>query len=66
MRKILLLLAIIWRITVYSGDSGRITFTAHEEPHFIHQGRWITFRDVNNALITISGSATVIIRQTQQ
>lgn len=62
MRKFLLLLAVLWRISVYSGDSGRIVFTAQEEPRFIHDGRWVCFKDSHGDEIFLSGSSTIVIR----
>ena len=63
MRKFLLLLAVIWRICVYSGNSGRIVFTAHEEPRFIYEGRWVCFKDDYGDEIFLSGSSTIVIRK---
>ena len=63
MRKFLLLLAVIWRICVYSGDSGRVVFTAREEPRFIHDGRWVCFKDSHGDEVLLSGSSTIVIRR---
>lgn len=63
MRKFLLLIALVWRVSVYSGDTGRIIFTAVKEPIFIHGGRWLYFVDDEGEEITVSGSSTIIIRK---
>lgn len=63
MRKLAMLLALVWRISVYSGDSGRITFTAVSEPRFSHEGRWVHFIDQRGEEITVSGGSTIIIRK---
>ena len=66
MIKLAVILAVIWRISVYSGSSGRITFTATTEPHFSHEGRWVHFTDKDGEDITISGSSTIIIRKMEK
>ena len=66
MRKLAVLLALVWRISVYSGDSGCITFTAITEPRFSHEGRWLHFIDQRGQEIEISGSSTIIIRKTEE
>ena len=58
MRKFLLLLAVLWRIGVYSGDSG---LTAKEEPRFIHDGCWGCFKDSHGDEIFLSVSSTIVI-----
>ncbi len=63
MKKLLMLLAFVWRISVYSGDTGCITFTAATPPRFSHEGRWVHFTDSRGEEIEISGSATIIIRK---
>ena len=63
MKKLAMMLALVWRISVYSGDTGRITFTAVTEPRFIHEGRWLHFVDSRGEEIEISGSSTIIIRK---
>lgn len=66
MKKLAMLLALVWRISVYSGDTGRMTFTAITEPHFSHEGRWLHFIDQRGEEIEISGSSTIIIRKTDE
>ena len=66
MKKFVMLLVIVWRISVYSGDTGRITFTAIAEPTFSHEGRWVHFIDKRGEEIEISGSSTIIIRKTEE
>ena len=66
MKKFVMLLVIVWRISVYSGDTGRITFTAIAEPTFSHEGRWVNFIDKSGEEIEISGSSTIIIRKTEE
>ena len=66
MKKFVMLLVIVWRISVYSGDTGRITFTAIAEPTFRHEGRWVHFIDKRGEEIEISGSSTIIIRKTEE
>ena len=66
MKKFVMLLVIVWRISVYSGDTGRITFTAIAEPTFSHEGRWVNFIDKSGEEIKISGSSTIIIRKTEE
>ena len=63
MKKLAMLLALVWRISVYSGDSGRITFTAITEPRFSPEGRWLHFIDQRGEEISISGSSTIIMRK---
>ncbi len=63
MKKLAMMLALVWRISVYSGDTGRITFTAVTEPRFTHEGRWLHFVDSSGEEIEISGSSTIIIRK---
>ncbi len=64
MRKLiaLLLLVIIWKIHVYSGDSGHLIYTSREMPKFTYEGRWLYFKDADGDEIYISGSSTIIIR----
>ena len=66
MKKFVMLLVIVWRISVYSGDTGRITFTAIAPPSFSHEGRWVHFIDKSGEEIEISGSSTIIIRKTEE
>ena len=68
MRKfiLLLLLAIIWKIYVFSGDHGRLVYTSKEQPRFDMQGRWLHFRDIDGDEIDISGSSTIVIRKTEK
>lgn len=66
MKKLAMLLVLVWRISVYSGDSGRITFTAITEPHFSHEGRWLHFVDSSGEEIEISGSSTIVIRKIEE
>ena len=66
MKKFAMVLALIWRISVYSGDTGRITFTAIAEPHFRHEGRWVHFIDRSGEEIEISGSSTIVIIKTEE
>ena len=66
MKKFAMVLVLIWRISVYSGDTGRMTFTAMAEPTFSHDGRWVHFTDRCGEEIEISGSSTIIIRKTEE
>lgn len=66
MKKFVMLLVIVWRISVYSGDTGRITFTAIAPSSFSHEGRWVNFIDKSGEEIEISGSSTIIIRKTEE
>ena len=61
-----LLLAIIWKIHVYSGDHGHLVYISREQPRFIFDGRWLHFKDENGDEIDISGSSTMIIRRTEE
>ena len=63
MKKLVMLLALVWRISVYSGDTGCITFTAATPPRFSHGGLWVHFTDSSGEEIDISGSSTIIIRK---
>ena len=66
MKKLLMLLVIVWRISVYSGDTGRITFTSLAKPYFSHEGRWVHFIDQRGEKIDISGISTIIIRRIEE
>ena len=61
-----LLLAVIWKIHVYSGDRGHLMYISKEQPRFIHDGRWLHFKDENGDEIDISGSSTIVIRKTER
>ena len=63
--KLAMILAVIWRISVYSGDTGCITFTTMFEPIFSHEGRWVHFTDRDGEGISISGSSTIVIIKTR-
>ena len=64
--KLAMILTVMWRISVYSGDTGRITFTAKAPPTFRHEGRWVHFIDRSGEEIEISGSSTIVIIKTEE
>ena len=66
MKKLVMLLVIVWRISVYSGDTGCITFTVATPPRFSHEGRWVHFIDRDGEKIDISVGSTIIIRRTEE
>ena len=68
MRKFIaiFLLAVIWKVYVYSGDSGRLVYTSREMPKFSHEGRWVHFKDEDGDERWISGSSTIIIREIKE
>jgi len=57
MKKLFLL---YWIISVYSGDTGRLTFRTEEHPKFIQKGRWIQFVDFEGRNTCISAGSTVL------
>ena len=64
--KLAMILTVMWRISVYSGDTGRITFTAKAQPIFSHGGRWVHFIDQDGEKIDISGGSTIVIIRTEE
>ena len=63
MKKLILIVA--WVIHLYSGDHGHLSYVSKDFPKFLHGGRWVHFVDKYNREHYISGSSTIVIKETE-
>lgn len=64
--KLALLLAVVWKIHIYSGDYGHLMYTAKEPPIYMYEGRWLRFIDEDGHEIRVSNGTTIMIKRMEE